>query len=125
MIFATEEIDTHDGEDEPEDEAHEEHIDDGRDGSHQGVYHNLRYRQCYSMLHHQVTHYNLEHGSVTLTLHYNQDNVTENLLTVAWQEQLNKKERKIKVIAKTWQVSVFISIQRYINTWRQVVVRPP
>lgn len=44
VIFATEEIDAHDGKDEPEDETHKEHIDDGRNGSHQGVHHNLRYR---------------------------------------------------------------------------------
>lgn len=49
VIFATEEIDTHDGKNEPEDETHEEHIDDGRDGSHQGVHHNLRYIKEYSV----------------------------------------------------------------------------
>ena len=36
-----EELDPHDAEDQPEHHAHKEHIDDGRDGPHQGVHHNL------------------------------------------------------------------------------------
>ena len=39
--FPAEELDPHDGEYEPEDEAHEEHVEDGRDGVHQGVDDNL------------------------------------------------------------------------------------
>lgn len=35
------EVHTHDAEDEPEDEADEENIHDGWDGTHQGIYHNL------------------------------------------------------------------------------------
>ena len=34
-------LDAHDGEDEPEHEADEEHVDDRRDRVHQGVHHNL------------------------------------------------------------------------------------
>ena len=40
--LATKELDAHDGEYEPEDETDEQHIDDGRDGVHQCVDHNLR-----------------------------------------------------------------------------------
>ena len=36
-----EELNSHDGEDEPEDEAHQQDIDDGGDGVHQGIYYNL------------------------------------------------------------------------------------
>ena len=39
--LATKELDSHDGEDEPEDEADQKHIDDGGDGVHQGIHHNL------------------------------------------------------------------------------------
>ena len=39
--LATKELDSHDGEDEPEDEADQQHIDDGGDGVHQGIHHNL------------------------------------------------------------------------------------
>ena len=43
--LAAEELDAHDGEDEPEDEAHEQHVEDGRDGVHQGVHHDLEGEQ--------------------------------------------------------------------------------
>ena len=36
------ELNAHDGEDEPEDETHEEHIEDGGNGVHQGVDNNLK-----------------------------------------------------------------------------------
>ena len=36
-----EELDAHDGEDEPEDQTHQEHVENGRDGIHQGIHHNL------------------------------------------------------------------------------------
>ena len=39
--LAPEELDTHDGEDEPEDETHEEHVEDGGNGVHQSVDNNL------------------------------------------------------------------------------------
>ena len=35
------EVHTHDAEDEPEDEADEEDVHDGGDGTHQGIYHHL------------------------------------------------------------------------------------
>ena len=38
----SEELDAHDGEDEPEDEAHQQHVDDRRDGVHQGVHYDLK-----------------------------------------------------------------------------------
>ena len=38
----TEELDAHDGEDEPEDETHEEHVEDGGDGVHQSIDNNLK-----------------------------------------------------------------------------------
>ena len=34
-------LDAHDGEDEPEDEADEEDVDDGRDCIHQSIHNNL------------------------------------------------------------------------------------
>lgn len=34
-------LDPHDGEDEPEDEAHQQHVEDGRDGLDEGVDYNL------------------------------------------------------------------------------------
>ena len=39
--LAAEELDAHDGKDQPEHEAHQEHVEDGRDGVHQGIYDNL------------------------------------------------------------------------------------
>ena len=39
--LAPEELDAHDGEDEPEHQADQQHIEDGGDGVHQGVHHNL------------------------------------------------------------------------------------
>ncbi len=40
--LAAEELDAHDGEDEPEHQAHEKHVEDGGDGVHQGVHHDLK-----------------------------------------------------------------------------------
>ena len=39
--LAPEELDAHDGEDEPKDETDQQHVDDGGDGVHQGVHHDL------------------------------------------------------------------------------------
>lgn len=39
--LSSEELDPHDGEDEPEHQADQQHIEDGRYGVHQGVHHNL------------------------------------------------------------------------------------
>ena len=39
--LAGEQVDAHDAEDEPEDEAHQQHVHDGRDGSQQSVHHHL------------------------------------------------------------------------------------
>jgi len=39
--LAPEELDPHDGEDEPEHEAHQQHVEDGGDGVHQRIHHNL------------------------------------------------------------------------------------
>ena len=39
--LAAKQLDAEDGEDEPKDEAHEEHVENGRDGEHQRVHHNL------------------------------------------------------------------------------------
>lgn len=39
--FASEQIDSHDTEDEPEDETHEEHIHNGGNRSYEGVHHYL------------------------------------------------------------------------------------
>ena len=36
-----EELDAHDGEDEPEHEAHQQHVEDGGDGVHESVHNNL------------------------------------------------------------------------------------
>ena len=41
--LAAEELDAHDGEDEPEDETHEEHVEDGGNGVHQSVDNNLNW----------------------------------------------------------------------------------
>ena len=39
--LSSKELDPHDGEDEPEHKAHQQHVEDGRDGVHQGVHHDL------------------------------------------------------------------------------------
>ena len=39
--LAPEELDAHDGEDEPEHEAHQQHVEDGGDGVHESVHNNL------------------------------------------------------------------------------------
>jgi hypothetical protein len=41
VVFAGEELNSHDGEYEPEDEAHQQHVEDGGDGLHQSVHHHL------------------------------------------------------------------------------------
>jgi hypothetical protein len=41
VVFAGEELDSHNGEYEPEDEAHQQHVEDGGDGLHQRVHHHL------------------------------------------------------------------------------------
>jgi hypothetical protein len=41
VVFSGEELDAHDGEDEPEDETDKQHVEDGGDGLHQGVHHHL------------------------------------------------------------------------------------
>lgn len=43
--FPFEELDTHDGEHQPEEETHEEDIEDGWDRVHQGIHHNLFYNE--------------------------------------------------------------------------------
>ena len=51
--LAPEELDAHDGEDEPEDQADQEDVEDGGNGVHQGVHHNLErsgYNTCHSCL---------------------------------------------------------------------------
>ena len=40
--LASKQVDTHDAEDEPEDEADKQHIHDGGDGSQKGIHHHLR-----------------------------------------------------------------------------------
>jgi hypothetical protein len=42
--LATKELNTHDGEDEPEDETHQEHIEDGGDSVHECIHNYLKYR---------------------------------------------------------------------------------
>ena len=42
--LAGEQVDAHDAEDEPEDQAHQQHVHDGWDGADQGVHHHLRTR---------------------------------------------------------------------------------
>ena len=42
IVDNDDDLDPHDGEDEPEDEAHKEYVDDGRDGIHQRIHHNLK-----------------------------------------------------------------------------------
>lgn len=39
--FATEKLDAHDGENKPEHQAHQQHVEDGRDCVHQCVHHDL------------------------------------------------------------------------------------
>ena len=39
--LSPEELDAHDGEDKPEDQTHQKHVENGRDGIHQGIHHNL------------------------------------------------------------------------------------
>ena len=43
--LAGEQVDAHDAEDEPEDEADEQHIHDGGDGSQEGIHHHLGARE--------------------------------------------------------------------------------
>lgn len=49
VILPREQVDTHDTENQPKDEANQQHIHNGRDGTHQGVDYNLERewnRQC-------------------------------------------------------------------------------
>lgn len=46
-IFPSEQLYTHDGKDEPEDETHEQHVEDGRYRLHQRVHHHLPYQYTY------------------------------------------------------------------------------
>lgn len=39
--FATEKLDAHDGENQPEHQAHQQNVEDGRDCVHQSVHHDL------------------------------------------------------------------------------------
>lgn len=41
VILSSKQVDTHDAEDEPEDEADQQHVHDGGDGPQQRVHHNL------------------------------------------------------------------------------------
>ena len=40
--FAAEQLDAQNGEEQPEDETHQQHVEDGRNGEHQSVDHNLQ-----------------------------------------------------------------------------------
>ena len=40
--LSAEELDAHDGEDEPEDEAHQQNVEDGGDGEHERVHYDLK-----------------------------------------------------------------------------------
>ena len=44
--LSAEELHAHDGEDEPEHEAHQQHVEDGGDGEHEGVHDDLRTAQA-------------------------------------------------------------------------------
>ena len=45
VVDNDDDLDPHDGEDEPEDEANKEDVDDGGDGIHQSVHNNLKMRK--------------------------------------------------------------------------------
>ena len=42
-VFPSKELDTHDGEDEPEDEADQQDVEDARDGLDESIYYNLKH----------------------------------------------------------------------------------
>ena len=42
-VFSSKELDSHDGEDEPEDETDEEHVEDAWNGLDESIYYNLKY----------------------------------------------------------------------------------
>lgn len=42
VVLPCKEVDPHDAEDKPEDEANQEHVHDGRDGTKQSIHHNLK-----------------------------------------------------------------------------------
>ena len=49
--LSTKKLNSHDGEYQPEDQAHQQDIDDGGDGVHQGIYYNLEQRfLCYFII---------------------------------------------------------------------------
>lgn len=41
VVLAGEQVDTHDAEDEPEDQTHEQHVHDGGDGAEESIHYNL------------------------------------------------------------------------------------
>lgn len=41
MVFSSKEIDSHDTKNQPEDETDQQDIEDGRNGSQQGIHHHL------------------------------------------------------------------------------------
>lgn len=43
--FSTKHLYAHDGKDKPEDKTHQQYIENGRDGIHEGIYHYLEGRQ--------------------------------------------------------------------------------
>ena len=54
-VFPSKELDTHDGEDEPEDEADQQDVEDARDGLDESIYYNLKHFL------HLTIYYNLKH----------------------------------------------------------------
>lgn len=42
IVLSSKQVDTHNTEDQPEDQTHQEHIHDGGNGTHQSVHHNLQ-----------------------------------------------------------------------------------
>lgn len=44
VVFPRKQVNSHDAENQPEDETHQQHIHDGGDGAHQGIHHHLRWK---------------------------------------------------------------------------------
>lgn len=44
VVFPRKQVNSHNAENQPEDETHQQHVHDGGDGAHQGVHHHLHWK---------------------------------------------------------------------------------
>ena len=72
VILSRKQVNSHDAENQPEDETHQQHIHDGGDGAHQGIHHHLHWKgevaECWEEVRASVLVFDFQEGNDTAWL---------------------------------------------------------